>query len=137
MMAELPDVIVGLSWQYRFMIVASYPKIVSVKLWAEVVFEITFTTVDNGRMAIIGLAKFAECLERKLYFVSTHSLGSLILNIHYRQEVLLIFLINCPKVLKLQGCRSFGQEMIRANWYLMLSGIGNVTLIPRILYVGS
>lgn len=137
MTAELPDVIVRLSWQYRFMIVAGYPKIVSIKLWAEVILEITLTTVDDWGVTIIGLAKLAESLQRELYLISAHALGSVILHIHHRQEVLLVLVIHCPKVLKLQGGRCFGEEMVGANWYLMLSGIVNVALIPRIFYVGS
>ena len=44
------------------MIVACYPEIIAIKLWAEVILEITLTTVDDWGVTIIGLAKLAEGL---------------------------------------------------------------------------
>ena len=95
--AELPDVIVRFAWQYWLMVVTGYPKIIAVKLRAEIVLEIAFTTVDDGSVPIVGLAELAECLQRELYLISPHALGSVILHIDHRQEVMLWPLfIRCP-----------------------------------------
>lgn len=45
------------------MVVAGYPEIIAIKLWAEVILEITLTTVDDWGVTIIGLAKLAEGLQ--------------------------------------------------------------------------
>lgn len=47
MFAELPDVIVRFTWQYRFMIIPGNPEIVVIKFRTQVILEITLATIYN------------------------------------------------------------------------------------------
>ena len=84
MFAELPDVIVRFTWQYRFMIITGNPKIVVIKFRTQVILEITLATIYNRCMSIIGFTELAECFQKKLNLTLTEPLGSIIFSIHNR-----------------------------------------------------
>ena len=84
MFAELPDVIVRFTWQYRFMIITGNPEIVVIEFRTQVILEITFATIYNRCMTIIGFTELAECFQKKLDLTFAESLGSIIFSIYYR-----------------------------------------------------
>ena len=84
MFAELPDIIVRFTWQYRFMIITGNPEIVVIKFRTQVILEITLATIYNRCMSIIGFTELAECFQKKLDLTLAESLGSIIFSIHYR-----------------------------------------------------
>ena len=84
MFAELPDVIVRFTWQYRFMIITGNPEIVVIKFRTQVILEITLATIYNRCMSIIGFTELAECFQKKLNLTLTEPLGSIIFSIHNR-----------------------------------------------------
>ena len=84
MFAELPDIIVRFTWQYRFMIIPGNPEIVVIKFRTQVILEITLATIYNRCMTIIGFTELAECFQKKLDLTFAESLGSIIFSIHYR-----------------------------------------------------
>ena len=84
MFAELPDVIVRFTWQYRFMIITGNPEIVVIEFRTQVILEITLATIYNRCMTIIGFTELAECFQKKLDLTLAESLGSIIFCIHNR-----------------------------------------------------